>query len=128
MTLTAANTFTGTTTVCGGELEMESASGNALSGDVEIAGGTLAYGGENHQIADTAAITMTSGAFNVASRTETAASLTMSGGTLTKGRRHAHVHRRIIRHRGNGHHHDDHRDALISAARSLWAQCHSSIT
>ena len=85
VTLTAGNTFTGTTAISGGAITLDSASGNALSGDVEIAGGTLGYSMTDNQIADTADITMTSGTFNVGARTETVGSLAMAGGSLLKG-------------------------------------------
>lgn len=76
----SANTYTGVTAVNGGELILnKSASGtNAIVGNITIAGGTLSLGQQN-QIADTSAMTITDGGtFKLGGRGETLASITIS--------------------------------------------------
>jgi fibronectin-binding autotransporter adhesin len=111
-----ANTFTGTTTIYNGTVRLNKANGTtAMTGDVLINGGALAWGGpmvlgrasfagwgQNeydvasstfkidagfNQIADTANITMLSGALGDNNRVniDTFANLTMRGGTFNPG-------------------------------------------
>lgn len=83
VTLSAANTYSGLTTVSNGGLRL-AGTGITIAGDIVIAGGTLSYSNAvNDQIADTSTITMSSGAFELGARTETIASMAMSGGTLS---------------------------------------------
>ncbi|MDZ7619206.1 MAG: autotransporter-associated beta strand repeat-containing protein, partial [Patescibacteria group bacterium] len=88
---TAANTYTGLTTVSAGTLHLFKSSGNALGGDLTISSGGKVTFEANHQIADTAAVTMSGsgsvfngtgingGQFNL---TETIGSLTVTGGAF----------------------------------------------
>lgn len=73
---TAANTFTGLTTVSGGTLVLgKTASINAIGGSLQIGDGTgtdTVRLDANHQIADTATVTLANGGvFNVNGKTET---------------------------------------------------------
>lgn len=83
----AANTYTGTTTV-DGNLSLDDSGGNAVAGALDIAGGTVQLQLSN-QIADSASVTIdTGGTFSLSASSETIASLTGSGaisgsGTLT---------------------------------------------
>jgi len=77
---TAANTYTGLTTVTAGTLTLSKSAGiTAVAGDILVNGGTLTWGASN-QIADTSSITVTNGAVNGNTATETFAGLTVSGG------------------------------------------------
>ena len=91
---TAANTYSGTTTVSAGQLALSKTAGvNAVAGNLAITGGAVSFGA-NNQIADTAAVTMSGstsvfngtgfnvGAFNL---TETIASLAVTGGAVNTG-------------------------------------------
>lgn len=88
-----ANSYTGVTTVNGGQLMMaKTADGvNAINGDVIINGGTLQYYTKNEQIADSANVTVKGGSFSLQysnfgnSFTETINNLTLSGGTFSGG-------------------------------------------
>ena len=63
------NTYTGLTTVSAGTLNLDKSSGNAIGGDLTISGGNVTYAaGRSHQIADTAAVTISSGNFNGTAR------------------------------------------------------------
>lgn len=80
-----ANTYSGTTTVTGGELDLNKTAGvDAIAGNVTINGGTLKLLA-NNQIKDTASINMSSGAFSLNGQTETVTTFTNSGGTFTTG-------------------------------------------
>ncbi|MFM6173663.1 MAG: beta strand repeat-containing protein, partial [Sphaerospermopsis kisseleviana] len=79
------NTYAGTTTISNGGISMGVASGTAIAGNIVIAGGNLDYANSvNDQIASTSAVTMTSGGFDLGSRAQTIAGLSMSGGTLSR--------------------------------------------
>ncbi len=87
-TLGGQNTYSGLTTVGSGVLSLDGTAlaNNTIPGNILINGGTLQYGSTaDSQIADASNITLSSGAFDAGARTETVASLTMTGGTLTKG-------------------------------------------
>lgn len=79
-----ANTYSGTTTVSGGVLNLAQTAGtNAITGDLDIAtGGTLTFGA-NEQIADTASITVNGGTISAFTRIETIASYTQNSGGFT---------------------------------------------
>lgn len=92
---TAANTYTGTTTVSAGTLHLAKTAGiNAVVGDLAVSGGRVTFGA-NHQIADTAIVTMSgsTSVFNgtaanvgtLADLNETIAALTVTGGAFNCG-------------------------------------------
>lgn len=82
-----ANTFNGTTIVSGSVLRLsKTAEVVALGGDIQVTGGTVLFGtANNNQLAASSTLTMTAGEFQFGTRTNTIASLTMSGGNLTMG-------------------------------------------
>lgn len=84
--LSSTNNYTGLTTISAGTLSLGgAASTNTITGDISINGGTLNYSAANdNQIADASNLTISSGTFDPAARTETIGSLTMTGGSLTK--------------------------------------------
>ena len=99
-----ANTFTGDTVVNSGGLVFSHTTGtNSIGGNLIVNGGTVNYGATAGQIADhipsTASITVTGGTFGgtagrtvdnpLTGLTETAASLSISGGTFLSGRNDA---------------------------------------
>lgn len=86
---TAANAYTGPTTVSNGALNLAKTAGvNSVAGDLLIGGGRLQFT-TNNQIADTSAVTVTAGRFNASDSTnlntglsglnETIGSLAVSG-------------------------------------------------
>ncbi|TLD69343.1 PEP-CTERM sorting domain-containing protein [Phragmitibacter flavus] len=83
----AANTLTGTTFITAGTLTLaKNTSVTALNDDVNIStGGTLAWNTTNHQIVDSADITVSGGLINFNNRSETFASYTQTSGGLTGG-------------------------------------------
>lgn len=82
----SANKYTGLTTVTGGTLSLGKASGiTSIAGNVLVNGGTLSWGGNGHQVADTSDIQMTSGNIALNGRTETIRNLSISGGQITTG-------------------------------------------
>jgi autotransporter-associated beta strand protein len=81
------NTYTGTTTVTNGVLVLQASPGNAIPAALVIGPGTgvvrLAL---SNQIADTAKVTVNSGAtLDLHGNSDTIGSLTLSGGTVTTG-------------------------------------------
>jgi autotransporter-associated beta strand protein len=76
----AANTFTGLTTVSAGTLALNKTAGvNAIGGNLTVAGGTVSLSASN-QIPDTAALAVSSGTFDFNAKSETLASMTLTGG------------------------------------------------
>ena len=77
------NTYTGTTTINAGTLNLANTAANnkAIVGDIAISGGTLNLSNVANQIADTSSVTMTSGTLNLF-QNETINSLSVSGGTV----------------------------------------------
>lgn len=91
-----ANTYSGTTLVSGGRLNLTKGAGqNAIPGNLDITTGGMVSFGANNQIADTATVTMSGAAsifngtgFNggqLAGLQETIANLTVTGGTFQTG-------------------------------------------
>lgn len=82
------NTFSGTTVVAEGELELAKSGGaTAIGGDLTISGGTLNVAGSN-QIADGAAVRLTAGGsfhFTGSGLTETIGTFHNSGGSFSTG-------------------------------------------
>jgi len=87
-----ANTYSGTTTINGGTLRLNKTAGvNAIVGNIVIgAGGTLQLS-TNHQIADTAGITLDGGTLTGWSTDETIAFFTQNSGGLSAGGNTGHV-------------------------------------
>ena len=92
---TAANTYTGLTTVSAGTLDLNKTGVNAIAGnvgaggldkvhDILVSGGTLRLLG-NDQIIDSASINVTSGTLNFNNFNETIHNLDVSGGTVNFG-------------------------------------------
>jgi autotransporter-associated beta strand protein len=81
----AANTYTGTTTLNGGNLNLNKAAGaTAVPGNLVINSGTLNLSA-NEQIADAANVTVNGGTFDYNGKTETINNLTVNGGSATSG-------------------------------------------
>lgn len=79
----AANTYTGLSTISSGTLLLNKTAGvNAIAADVLINGGTLSLGAAN-QIANTAALTLSSGVFDIAGFAETLATFNFNAGAYT---------------------------------------------
>jgi autotransporter-associated beta strand protein len=81
---TTANTYTGMTTVSGGELDLFKTGVNAIGGDVTLSSGTLKFLAAE-QIINSALIAQTAGTFDLNGMTETIASYSKSGGTFRTG-------------------------------------------
>jgi autotransporter-associated beta strand protein len=58
------NTFTGPTSISGGQLQLDKSSGNAIGGDLTISGNSSLTFLQSNQIADTAVVQVTGGNFN----------------------------------------------------------------
>ncbi len=86
--LSGTNTYTGTTTIAGGRVDISAPAGanTFASTNIVISGGTLSltFGGAQNIITNIAKLTISSGGFNGADRNQTFASLDMSGGFMTK--------------------------------------------
>ena len=84
----ATNTYGGTTTVTGGELDLDASGGNSIPGNLTInapnAGGAIRNVRllQSDQIADTSTVTVTQGILDIGSNSDTVASLTLNGGTI----------------------------------------------
>jgi|GEM_PF-5614102 len=82
---TAANTFSGLTTVSGGVLGLNKTAGvNAITGNVSITSGTLEWR-QNNQMVDASTITTSGGRINFNGRAETLDSVTLGGAALDTG-------------------------------------------
>lgn len=89
----SVNTYTGLTTVSGGELDLNSSAtngaikgdGDTSTNDVTVSGGILRWLA-NEQVGDTATITVSgTGTVDLNGHTETIGSLVVNGGTFTTG-------------------------------------------
>ena len=85
----STNTYTGLTTVTGGQLRLNAAGGNSIAGNLTI-NAPNANGALNNvvlqlgnQIADTATLTMTTGILSLGANDDTVANLTVNGGFIT---------------------------------------------
>ncbi|MGB3118138.1 MAG: autotransporter-associated beta strand repeat-containing protein, partial [Verrucomicrobiales bacterium] len=87
-----ANTYSGDTTISGGTLRLAQTAGiNSVSGNLVVTtGGTLTMA-TNHQIADTAGITVSGGAITGWGTDETIAYYTQNSGGLSAGGNTGHV-------------------------------------
>lgn len=83
LTGTAANTYTGTTTLTLGTLNLNKTAGiNAIGGNLQVNGGSVTWVAAN-QVADTANITVSAGAINSANKSDTIANLTINSPTAS---------------------------------------------
>ena len=83
VTLSASNTYSGTTAVSAGSLTLSALAGNAVAGDVSVSGGTLQLGLSN-QIADGKSLTVSGGTFAIGANSETVQSVHVTGtGSIT---------------------------------------------
>jgi fibronectin-binding autotransporter adhesin len=81
----AANTYTGITTVTGGLLLLNKTAGvTSIAGNISVTGGTIEWR-QNNQIADTSVITATGGRISFLNRAETLDTINLSGGALETG-------------------------------------------
>lgn len=92
VSFTATNTYTGTTTVLNGVLDLSNQSGHALAGNLTVGGGTssaMVWQQYADQLTDTAKLTLVSYYAAVyltsGSVTQTVAEVEMTGGTLSAG-------------------------------------------
>lgn len=84
---TTPNTFTGTTSIDGGTLELAKTPGqNAITGQLNLAGGTTVRLRANNQIADTSTVTTGSfSSFILNNFSDTIGGLSMNGGDVSTG-------------------------------------------
>jgi autotransporter-associated beta strand protein len=81
LTLTNQNSFTGTTTVSGGVLQLNSLSGPALAGKLQVSGGTAQWL-LNNQVNSGANAAISSGVMNIGPYNNTFNNLQTTGGTV----------------------------------------------
>jgi len=81
---TAANTYTGMTTVNGGELDLNKTGVNAIGGNVTILDGTMKFL-VSEQIINSSILSQSAGVFNLNGMTETITAYGNSGGIFTTG-------------------------------------------
>ena len=81
--LTGANTYTGTTTVNAGTLNLNTTGGGALAGNLTVAGGS-AVEQQADQIANTASLVVSGGMFDIgATSSDTVAGVQLTSGSIT---------------------------------------------
>jgi fibronectin-binding autotransporter adhesin len=77
-----ANIYTGLTTVSAGELDLNKTAGvNAIAGNATVNGGTLKLLGSN-QIANTSAVTVSGGTFDIGANSDTVGAVTLTSGNI----------------------------------------------
>ena len=81
---TAANTYTGMTTVNGGELDLNKTGVNAVGGDLTILDGTVKFL-VSEQIINSSILSQSAGLFDLNGMTETIAAYTKTGGAFRTG-------------------------------------------
>ncbi len=83
VTLSGANTYTGLTQVNAGVLQLTTAAGNAVAGDILVrSGGTLRVASGGNMIADTSTVTVSGGTLEKLGSTETVGALRLLGGSI----------------------------------------------
>ncbi len=82
MAFNNANTYTGLTTVTGGTLSLNAASGsNAINGDLLVNGGNVVLQ-QTSEIVDTANVTVSSGSLNIGANSELVNGVKLTGGSI----------------------------------------------
>ena len=79
--LTAANTYTGMTTVNGGELDLNTGVGQAIAGNLTVTGGTAKLL-QGSQINTASSVSVSGGTFDINSNSQTLAGVQLTGGSI----------------------------------------------
>ena len=79
--LTAANTYTGMTTVNGGELDLNTGRGQAIAGNLTVTGGTAKLL-QGSQINTASSVSVSGGTFDINSNSQTLAGVQLTGGSI----------------------------------------------
>ena len=79
--LTAANTYTGMTTVNGGELDLNTGGGQAIAGNLTVTGGTAKLL-QGSQINTASSVSVSGGTFDINSNSQTLAGVQLTGGSI----------------------------------------------
>ena len=79
--LTAANTYTGMTTVNGGELDLNTGGGQAIAGNLTVTGGTAKLL-QVSQINTASSVSVSGGTFDINSNSQTLAGVQLTGGSI----------------------------------------------
>jgi autotransporter-associated beta strand protein len=79
--LTAANTYTGMTTVNGGELDLNTGGGQAIAGNLTVNGGTAKLL-QGSQINTASSVSVSGGTFDINSNSQTLAGVQLTGGSI----------------------------------------------
>ena len=82
VTLTGANTYTGTTIVSAGTLNLNTSGAPAVSGNVTVTGGALVMQ-QGNQMAATKQLTVSGGSVNIGNNSLALGTLQLTGGTVT---------------------------------------------
>ncbi len=80
-TLSGANTYTGTTTVSSGTLNLNTTGANALAGNLTVAGGSAVLQ-QSDQIADAKNVVVSGGTLDVATSSDTVNNVQLTGGSI----------------------------------------------
>ena len=81
MTLAGSNTFSGTTTVAGGTLQLNTSGAAALKGNLAVAGGAVQML-QSNQIASAASVSVAGGLLSIGANSNTVAGLQLTGGSI----------------------------------------------